>query len=302
MPTLDIVLLTEARYEAPAVPDWYARQVLAEDALVRAALERRGLRVGRADWARPGFDWSCTRAALFRSTWDYFVRLPEFNAWLGHAAGTIRLINATELVRWNLDKHYLLDLEAQGVRVVPTHILEAGSSASLTELLAEAGWQEAVLKPVVSGAARHTYRVSPGNATDLDPVLRQLLAAEAMMLQPFQRAVVEEGELSLAVIGGRCTHAVRKKAKTGDFRVQDDHGGTAHPHTPTAAEVVFAERAVAACTPPPVYARVEVVRDNDGELAVMELELIEPELFFRLCPPAADVPAAEVARSLRAGN
>ena len=122
------------------------------------------------------------------------------------------------------------------------------------------------------------------------------------MLQPFQRVILDSGELSLMVIGGRHTHAVRKVAQPDDFRVQDDHGGTVHPYAPTADEIAFAERAVAACDPAPVYARVDMLHDNDGALAVMELELVEPELFMRLHPPAAEALADRIAVALQAGG
>jgi glutathione synthase/RimK-type ligase-like ATP-grasp enzyme len=296
MPDLDVVLLTESRYESPDASDWYKQQVLDDDALVAATLGRLGLRTRRVDWARTDFDWATTRAIVFRSTWDYFFRLTQFLAWIDRVAEVALLINPAATVRWNLDKHYLLDLQARGVHTTPTRFLEIGSRVSLRNLIAETGWDEAVLKPTVSGAARHTYRVSAANAAELDPLLQQLLAVEAMMLQPFQRAIPREGELSLMVIGGRYTHAVRKIAKPGDFRVQDDHGGSAHTYTPTAEEIVFAERAVAACVPRPVYARVDIVRDNDGRLAIMELELVEPEMWFRTCPAAAEVMAREVGR------
>src|SRR5947209_7517801 len=142
MPQLDVVLLTEARYEAPENPDRYSRNILTEDGLVAAALERVGLSSARVDWARPDFDWSGTRAALFRSTWDYFFRLAEFLEWFERVRRRTRLINAAELVRWNLDKHYLLDLHERGVGIVPTRIREAGDAVSLPRWLAESGWRE----------------------------------------------------------------------------------------------------------------------------------------------------------------
>ncbi|MHC4979891.1 MAG: ATP-grasp domain-containing protein, partial [Planctomycetota bacterium] len=269
----------------------------------------------RVDWARDDFRWSDARCALFRTTWDYFHRADEFLAWLDCVSGETRLINAPAVIRWNMDKHYLDDLRDRGIHTVPTHFVEAATSASLPVVLAEtgweeavlkpvisAGWEEAVLKPVISGAARHTYRVDARNATEHDAVFRQLLEAEAVMLQPFQRAIVDTGELSLMVIGGEYTHAVRKVARPEDFRVQDDHGGTVHPYTPRPDEIRFAERAVRACNPPPVYARVDMLCDNDGELAVMELELVEPELFMRLHPPAAEALAHHVAEALQAGS
>ncbi|MHC4903472.1 MAG: ATP-grasp domain-containing protein [Planctomycetota bacterium] len=301
-PTIDVALLTESRYEKPDQPDWYVSQILAEDGLLQAALRRRGLHSVRVDWARDDFRWSDARCALFRTTWDYFHRADEFLAWLDRVSGQTRLINAPAVIRWNMDKHYLDDLRDRGIHTVPTHFVEAATSASLPVVLAETGWEEAVLKPVISGAARHTYRVDARNATEHDAVFRQLLEAEAVMLQPFQRAIVDTGELSLMVIGGEYTHAVRKVARPEDFRVQDDHGGTVHPYTPRPNEIRFAERAVRACNPPPVYARVDMLCDNDGELAVMELELVEPELFMRLHPPAAEALAHHVAEALQAGS
>ncbi|MHC4990954.1 MAG: ATP-grasp domain-containing protein [Planctomycetota bacterium] len=301
-PTIDVALLTDARYEQPENPDWYVSQILEEDELLQAALGRRGLHAVRVDWARSDFAWSSARCALFRTTWDYFHRAGEFLAWLDRASGETRLINPPAVIRWNIDKHYLADLRDRGVHTVPTYFVETGSSISLPAALDETGWEEAVLKPVISGAARHTYRVSADNAREHDAVFRELLSAEAVMLQPFQRAIVDTGELSLMVIGGEYTHAVRKVAQPQDFRVQDDHGGSVHPYTPQPDEIRFAEHAVRACNPPPVYARVDMLRDNDGELAVMELELVEPELFMRLHPPAAEALAGQVADVLEASS
>jgi glutathione synthase/RimK-type ligase-like ATP-grasp enzyme len=119
-----------------------------------------------------------------------------------------------------------------------------------------------------------------------------------MMVQRFEPAIVAEGELSLIVIDGATTHAIRKTARAGDFRVQDDHGGTVHAHAPSAEERAFAEAAVAACPSLPLYARVDFVRDGGG-FRLMELELVEPELFFRFHPPAADTLARALAEKLR---
>src|SRR5687768_10743964 len=117
---LDVVILTESRYENRVVVDCYVGNVLSEDNLLRHGLEQRGLRVERVDWARPDFDWSRAKAAVFRSTWDYFHRFAEFTAWLDRTAPLVQLINSASLVRWNCDKHYLLDLEERGVHCVPT--------------------------------------------------------------------------------------------------------------------------------------------------------------------------------------
>lgn len=303
-PYADVALLTDPRYLADrAGPgDWYLDNILQDDRLLTDALRRLGLSSVRVDWSRPGVDWSRFRCAVFRTTWDYFDRFGEFTAWLGRVAEATALCNPAALVRWNTDKHYLADLADRGVPVVESRFIERGHSVTLSGVLAETGWADAVVKPCVSGAARHTYRVSPATAAGLDPVVERLLADESLMLQPFQRDVTVSGEDSLMVFNGRYTHAVRKTPKAGDFRVQDDHGGTTRAHTATAEQIELAERAVAACRPAPAYARVDLVRDNRGQLAVMELELVEPELWLRYFPPAADEFAKAVAERVAAGN
>lgn len=289
MKPYDLILLTEARYENPVEPDWYKQQILLEDSLLMAALEQRGLKIRRVDWASKDFDWSGARFAMFRTTWDYFHRFAEFSAWLERVSEQTTLINPLELVRWNMDKHYLRDLDKRGVRITPTRFVEVGDSITLAELHAETGWEKTVLKPAVSGAGRHTYRLDAANLAAHEPIFRELLAKEAMMLQPFQKKIITEGEKALMVMGGQYTHAVLKTAKPGEFRVQDDFGGSVHPYTPTPEEIRFAESVFAVCDPQPLYGRVDLITDNEGQLAVVELELIEPELWFRFHPPAAGV-------------
>ncbi|MCG9098754.1 ATP-grasp domain-containing protein [Laribacter hongkongensis] len=294
----DVAVLTESRYLAANEADWYTRQVHAEDGLVMQALERQGLRVTRRDWADPAHGWQDTRSVLFRTTWDYFHRFGEFSPWLDQVSRNARLFNEAALIRWNLDKHYLGDLARAGVNVVPTTYVERGDPRSLAHVVAETGWDELILKPAISGAARHTYRFSADEAAVHECTFGELVEQEAMMLQPFQHQVLEQGETSLMVLDGHVTHAIRKTPKSGDFRVQDDWGGTVHPHEPSAEETAFAEAAVRSVPFDVLYARVDAIRDNRGRLAIMELEMIEPELFFRFAPAAADVLAAGLARRL----
>lgn len=294
-----IALLTEDRYEDP-VPGhhWYTDNILEEDRLLTEGLRARGVGARRISWSRAEVDWSAWPLALLRTTWDYVDRFDEFMAWLGRVEARTTLLNPPSLLRWNVDKRYLWELERRGVHSVPGVLLEQGSPATLAELMQAHGLDEAVLKPVISSGARHTQRVRRHEAAGLEAFLAERLRHEAMMLQPFQREIVERGEVTLVVIDGAVTHGLRKVAKPGDFRVQDDHGGTVHPHEPSADEIELAERAMATCDPAPIYGRVDMVRDNDGRLAVMELELVEPELWLRLCPAAADRLADAVVRTL----
>lgn len=286
---VDVTLLTDARYVNPVNPDWYKQNILDDDKLVHDALVKRGLTVNRINWDSKTYDWSQTRFAVFRTTWDYFDRFKEFSGWLDHASTQTHLINPLPLVRWNIDKHYLRDLQRAGIRIPPTIFIEPGDKFTLSEILAQTTWTDCILKPAISGAARHTYRLTNGNIGEHEEIFRHLIANESLLLQEFQKPVVEKGEVAYMLFGGKFSHAVLKKAKPGDFRVQDDFGGTVHEYIPTQKEIEFAEQAVAFCKPSPVYARVDAIWNNQDELCVSELELIEPELWFRKHPPAAEM-------------
>lgn len=138
-------------------------------------------------------------------------------------------------------------------------------------------------------SARHTYKLNADNVLKHETIFQELIDQEAMMLQPFQHNIVKQGEVSMMVFNGQFTHAILKKAKSGDFRVQDDFGGSVHDYLPTQAEIEFAIKTVSACAEMPLYARVDIFNDNKGKIALAELELIEPELWFRNNPKAANV-------------
>lgn len=285
----DIVLLTEDKYEhLSQSDDGYIRNVLKEDQLVQEALEAKGLRVKKVSWSNPNFDWKQCRLALFRTTWDYFHRFEAFDAWLNRLGSCTETLNPIEQIRWNMDKHYLKDLANEGINTTPTVFIEPNTETSLLALHQEHGWEQTVLKPAISGAARHTYKLNRHNLAEHEGIFQELIQSEALLLQPFQEYVLHTGEVSHMVFGGKYTHSVLKVAKPGDFRVQDDFGGTLHDYSPSEEEISFAETAVQACHPIPAYARVDVIRDNDGHLAIQELELIEPELWFRRAPNAAN--------------
>lgn len=298
MKKFDVVLLTEAKYIDPKTVDWYTDQVLTEDGLVLGALQKKGIHATKKDWADPDFDWSSTRFAIFRTTWDYFHRFQEFDTWLNKVSHQTKLINSIDLVRWNMDKHYLLDLSERGVHIVNTYFVEQGSDLTLQDLHDHTGWTETVIKPAISGAARHTYRLDPTTIHEHESIFRNIIANESMLLQPFQKSITTKGEVSHIVIDGNYCHSVLKKAKEGDYRVQDDWGGTVQSYKANREEIEFAEHAVRSCKPIPVYARVDLMWDNDDRLALCELELVEPELWFRKNEAAADLLAVAIEKML----
>ncbi|MFN3841305.1 MAG: RimK family alpha-L-glutamate ligase [Cyclobacteriaceae bacterium] len=285
----DITLLTDLRYVNPTEINWYKQNILDDDNLVRAALEKYGLTVKRTNWDNPEYDWTQTRYAVFRTTWDYFDRFTEFSSWLDLVSTQTKLINPLELVRGNMDKHYLCDLQNKGINIPPTVFIETGDERTLAECVFATGWRDCILKPAVSGAARHTYRLNRANLAEHEAIFRKLIRTESMLIQEFQQQVIHKGEVAFMVFGGKYSHAVLKKAKPGDFRVQDDFGGTVHDYKPSSHEIEFAEKVVSICRPKPVYARVDMIWDNNNNVCVSELELIEPELWFRKYPKAANL-------------
>lgn len=298
MKPIDVAILTEARYVDPVADTEYVQNVLWEDGLLRNALEKLGLNVVRIDWANPDFDWHSTRCAVFRSTWDYFNRFPEFDAWLSRVKDKTMFINPIPQIRWNMDKWYLNDLKEKGVKVVKSKFIKQGDATMLREHFLDLDCDDAVLKPTIAGASRHTYKLSLDNVDEHEEVFYKLISREDMLLQPYQYSITAKGEISLVVINGEFTHAVLKKAKPGDFRVQDDFGGTVNPYDPTHIEMEIAEKVVKACNPMPLYARVDLMWDNEGDLALSELELIEPELWFRENASAADKLARAIERRI----
>ncbi len=298
MKSFDVVILTESRYINPTKTNDYIQNILAEDQLLKESLEKYGLKVTRKDWADPDFEWSSTKTAVFRTTWDYSDRIQEFKNWLDNVESLTRFINPVDQIRWNMDKWYLKDLSEKGIHVVETRYIRQGDTRSLAAYIAETGWEEVILKPTIAATARHTYRLVPESIETHEEVFSKLISDEDMMLQPFQKNIMTKGEASFIVIGGKYTHAVLKKGKAGDFRVQDDFGGTLHEYEASPEEIAFAEEVTRACDPLPAYARVDVMWDNEDKLAVSEVELIEPELWFRKNNEAAERLAAVIKASL----
>lgn len=295
----DVALVTTDRYmAATAQPDdWYLANILREDALLGEALTGLGLSFTRVAWNDDSVDWSRFRIAVIRSTWDYHENLVEFQDWLERVDTLTTLCNPLQFVRWNMDKHYLADLSENGIPIVPSKFLEKGQPVSLPEIVEETGWKQAIFKPCVSAAARETYRVDESNIADRQAVLSSLLERESLIFQPFMQNVVSKGEDTLMVFGDTFTHAVRKTPKQGDFRVQDDHGGSVRSIEPEPEQVELALRAMKSRGFKLAYGRVDMVRDDEDRWRVMELEAIEPELWLRFCPEAARPFAAAIAEA-----
>jgi glutathione synthase/RimK-type ligase-like ATP-grasp enzyme len=265
--------------------------VTPDDAVLADAVRRRGLSVRPVVWSSAPSSFAVGDVVLIRSPYDYVERPAEFRSWLDDLdeCGATAL-NATPLLRWNMHKGYLDDLAARGVAVVPTEVLAQGSTRSLAAALADRGWSRAVVKPAIGASARQTISVDGADAVSRErgeAHVRRLVAREDVLVQPFVASIQTDGEVSLVVIGGEITHAVLKQPTAGEWRVQSEFGGAAVRVPVTAEHERVVASVLGAVDGAPIYARVDLV-GIDGELHLMELELIEPELFFRIAPEAAD--------------
>ncbi|MFJ8360015.1 RimK family alpha-L-glutamate ligase [Streptomyces sp. NPDC093984] len=245
-------------------------------------LRAAGAEADAVYWDDTDVDWAGYDLAVIRSTWDYSWRAAEFTAWAERCGRATRLANPADVVRWNTDKRYLGDLAAAGVPTVPTGYIAPGDPTDLP------GDHEYVIKPTSGAGARFAARYAPG---EHDIAVRQLARMHAegftAMVQPYVKDIDVSGERAVQFFGGRLLHASRKGAVLAPGTPYDEkkvaHPGL-EPWTPTPAELATAERALAAVPGGAelLYARVDLVDGADGEPCVMELELVEPNLFLDL--------------------
>ena len=294
----DITLLTCRAYYKPDNVTPYIQNILLEQELLKSAFEAQGLKVDITYWDNPSYEWQQTKSVLFRTVWDYFERFDEFWDWLEQVKNKTRLINSYELIKWNIDKHYLRDLKNNGIQVVPTYFADRGNNISLQEIANLNDWKHIVIKPAISASAFNTYKITNDEIEQKEQLFHELLQTHDMLVQPFFPTISELGEASLMVFGGKFTHAILKKAKAGDFRVQDDFGGTVHDYNPTQEEIKFAEKVFQSCISLPIYGRVDIVWDSNKHIYLSELEIIEPELWIRNRPESANKIAEAVNKIL----
>jgi len=284
-----------------------AREALALDGdmpPLLLALRKLGAAVDTPCWDDCSVDWSRYDVAVLRSTWDYADRLDEFLDWAERCSELTRLLNPPAVVRWNTDKHYLVQLANAGVPVVPTRFVEpgAGAAAELACFL-EGGataftvggcesFEQFVVKPSVGAGSRDAARYRRDDRRRAEAhVARLLSSARSVMLQPYLGRVDDHGETAVIYIGGQYSHAIRK----GPLLRLDEAlvAGLFAPEQisarePDAHEMLVADAAFRACSlEQPLYARTDLIRDDQGRPVVLELELTEPSLFFTHAPDAA---------------
>ncbi len=256
-----------------------------DDELAVDPLAALGWAVDLVPWRQPGTDWDAYEMVVIRSTWDY-QRSPDLflSVLESIELSRARLENPLSLVRWNLRKSYLRELASRGVAVVPTRWCTGVDTDRIESLFDQFAADEIVLKPVIGANADHAFRLRRDQVKGTLGTLSDSYGAAEYLAQPFLDSIVAEGEYSLFYFGGRLSHTILKTPKNSDFRVQEEHGGLIRPVGVTRTLAAAGERAMTALPVRPLYGRVDLVRGASDVFQVMELELIEPALYFRMDP------------------
>lgn len=273
-----------------------------DDRLLVPALADIGIASAPAVWSDPRIDWESFDALIMRSPWDYFERVAEFRAWLRArvAAGAL-LCNSREILEWNFDKGYLQDLAREGVALVPTICVPAKDGADIAALARARGWNDIVVKPAIGGGGYRCLRIRLEEFGRHATEIAKTLEDRGVLVQPFLPEIQSGGELSLLFFDGVFSHAVCKRPKVGDYRVQFQFGGTNEGVEVSEELVAQAHVCVQHAPAPTVYARVDgVVRG--GEFLLMELEIFEPLMFLADHPEAPARFARAIEKRLRDGT
>ena len=259
-------------------------------AAIEPALSQRGIELSVLCWDAPDVDWAEFDMVIIGTTWDYWDRHEAFLARLALIESQTQLHNPAELVRWNSHKGYLRELTQMGCKTIPTLWFETFNAAAMAESFAVFG-PDIVAKRQVGAGASGQFRLRHGDALPQTP--------HAMMVQPFLSTIQTEGEYSFLFIDGQFSHALVKKAKAGDYRIQSTYGGYETAISPPAPDLAAAHAVLAHLDMTPLYARVDMVRAEDGDLCLMEVELIEPYLYPEQGPNLGSLLAQAVHRRLQ---
>ena len=281
----DVLLATGAQH-----PDLWEDELLLVDALAR-----HGLSAIPGVWSDQTVDWAAARIIVVRSAFDYVRDRLAFCTWAERVEAATPLHNPARVLRWNSHKSYLRELEAAGIPIVPTAWVEAGSRVDLPRLLDERSWRDAVVKPAVDNGARGALRVHAGDPERGQSHLDLLLAEHDVMIQPFVAATETSGEQAMIHFGGRFSHAIRKDQMLAGRTFSLDR---TPPIDPDPDALALGQQVLSLIPESPLlYARVDAVKD-DGVVRLMELEVIEPVLFFSKAPGSAERMAAAIAERL----
>jgi glutathione synthase/RimK-type ligase-like ATP-grasp enzyme len=259
-------------------------ELFEEDKLLIDGFEAQGIQAEPLVWNRPDLDWNQFDLALIRSTWDYLDEQDQFLQVLAEIeSSSCKLFNPLAAIQWNIDKHYLFDLEKWGLHIIPTIRASDLETHSQLSLFGASQIQTLVLKPTVGLGGSHSYRVPVEKLFDTLAQLRAEQPNREYLLQPFIDSIIDEGEWSFIYFDRKLSHVLLKQPAPNDYRVQGIYGGTVQLAEPSSEEIRQADHVIAHLPFDVLYARLDFVR-VEGHLAIIEIELIEPIFSFNLVP------------------
>lgn len=257
------------------------------DHMLFKPLNKLGWNAEEVSWKDKKINWSEYDSVIVRSAWDYQDNPDEFVKVLEkiNKSKTV-LFNDLEIMKWNMNKSYLFDLGNKGIPIPTSLYFEKYNSQATADSFYKLNCDEIVIKPLISASAFNTFRVRKNKLNEVDEILTSTFFNRSFLIQPFLRNIVEEGEYSLFYFGGRYSHTILKTPKENDFRVQEEHGGILKLVEPNRSMKKTAEQ-VLKSIPKLLYARVDLARTEEDNFVLMELELIEPSLYFNMAPDSA---------------
>lgn len=256
------------------------------DKLLIEPMKQHGWLAEEVSWRNEKVNWSDYDAVIVRSTWDYQHDSEKFLKVLNKINSLTHLENDLELMKWNINKKYLLDLEKKGVQIVPTLWENKFDRIKALSYFETLGSDEIIIKPNISASADNTFRLNKNSLVTSSDKLENIFADREFMVQPFIKNILSEGEYSLFFFNGRLSHSVRKVPQKNDFRVQEEHGGDIQLTNAPINITAIAANIIKQLSVMPLYLRVDLVRTNSDQFALMELELIEPSLYLNKDPEA----------------
>ena len=257
------------------------------DNLLIQPFSQHGVHVDVISWHAIDIDWSQYDAVIVRSTWDY---QEHANAFIDKLIEITKhdtvLINPLSLMQWNISKRYLQILQTQGITIIPSVFFDSVAISDIYAQFAYFDTQEIIIKPLISANSDNTFRLDHTNLIAQAGPLSNIFSTTPCVIQPFLDSVINEGEYSLFYFNGEYSHTIRKVPKSGDFRVQEEHGGELITVIPDERQLSAAAKVLAALPEKSLYARVDLIRNpraqKDDIWQLMEVELIEPSLYFNM--------------------
>lgn len=256
------------------------------DQKLDAPLNQLGWSVDHVSWRDKQAKWSQYRAVIIRSTWDYQQDASAFVQVLADIENSSVLLNSLKIAQWNINKNYLREVEQKGAAIIPTLWPETFDFTQVAGYFDHFNTTQLIIKPTISANSDNTFWLKKDRYKEQQSLLEVSLQGRQLMVQPFVPEILEEGEYSLFYFAGNYSHSILKTPKSGDFRVQEEHGGVLKSIQPSSDLLKAAETALATVPEKTLYARIDLVA-YQGHYLLMEIELIEPSLYFSFDDKAA---------------